>query len=393
MLQRVGINTVAMESTGVYWIPLFQILEARGLEVFRVNARHVKNVPGRKTDLSDCQWLQYLHSVGLLNRSYRPAQHICAARSLFRHRDSLIEMAASHVQHLHKALDQMNLQIHHVITGQTGLAILDAILGGRRDPTELAKLRDRWIKATPETIIKSLRGDYQPEHLFTLKQALAAYRHDQQLIAECDREIAGYLRQFGSRCELPQPEAPVPGKRGRGRPRGSHTPEAALHRELHRIFGVDLVQVPGFDVSTVMTLATEIGPDLSKFRSSRAFASWLALCPDNDKTGGQVVATGTRPSKSRAPGAFRMAAYSLHGSFSFLGEYYRRFRARLGAPKAITAAAHKLARIFFHLVTTQQANDESIFAEQETIHRQRLQRRLKTQARLLGFELVPVAGV
>lgn len=166
-----------------------------------------------------------------------------------------------------------------------------------------------------------------------------------------------------------------------------------MQRELHRIFGVDLVQVPGFDISTVMTLATEIGPDLSKFRSGGAFASWLTLCPDNDKTGGRVVATGTRPSKSRAREAFRMAAYSLHGSFSFLGEYYRRFRARLGAPKAITAAAHKLARIFFHIVTTQQPYDESVFAEQEIIHRQRLERRLKTQARRLGFELVPATGV
>lgn len=394
-LQGLGIDTVAMESTGVYWIPLFQILEARGIQVFLVNARHVKNVPGRKSDVSDCQWLQYLHSVGLLNGSYRPAQHVCAARSLFRHRDSLVEMAASHVQHLQKALDQMNLQIHHVIsdiTGQTGLAILDAILGGQRNPAELAKLRDRRIKASPETVTKSLQGDYRPEHVFTLKQALAVYRYYQQLIAECDQEIQGHLRQFESLYEPPQPETFALPQRGRGRPRGSHTPEAKMQRELHRIFGVDLVEVPGLNVATLGTLVTEVGPDLSKFRSASAFASWLTLCPDNESSGGKVLAAKTRRSKSRATEAFRMAAYSLHSSLSFLGEYYRRLRARLGAPKAITAAAHKLARIFYHMVTTKQRYNETIFAEQETKYRKRLERRLKAQAQYLGFELLPIAA-
>jgi transposase len=392
-LQSLGIDTVAMESTGVYWIPLYQILEARGIEVFLVNARHVKNVPGRKSDISDCQWLQYLHSVGLLNGSYRPAQHVCAARSLFRHRDSLIEMAASHIQHMQKALDQMNLQIHHVIsdiTGLTGLAILDAILAGQRDPAVLAKLRDRRIQASPETIIKSLQGEYRPEHLFTLKQALAAYRHYLQLISECDLEIQSHLRQFESLYEIPTEPAPTPVQRRRGRPCGSHTPEAKMARELHRIFGVNLIEVPGLNVSTVGTLATEVGPDLSKFRSAGAFSSWLTLCPDNESSGSKVLTGKTRRSKSRAREAFRMAAYSLHSSMSFLGEYYRRLRAKLGAPKAIIAAAHKLARIFFHMVTTRQAYNESIFAKQEIIYRRRLQNRLKAQARQFGFQLVPI---
>ena len=394
-LQRLGIDTVAMESTGVYWIPLFQILEARGIEVFLVNARHVKNVPGRKSDVSDCQWLQYLHSVGLLNGSYRPAHRVCAARSLFRHRESLIQMAASHVQHIQKALDQMNLQIHHVIsdiTGRTGLAILDAILAGQREPAELAKLRDGRIKASPETITKSLKGDYLPEHLFTLKQALAAYRHYQQLIAECDQEIQSHLRQFESLCEPPQEAALATPQRGRGRPRGSRTPEAGMRTELHRIFGVDLIDVPGLNVSTVGTLVTEVGPDLSKFRSASAFASWLTLCPDNEISGGKILHAKTRSSKSRATKALRMAAYSLHGSTSYLGQYYRRMRAKLGAPKAITAAAHKLARIFYHMVTTEQPYNETIFAEQEMIYRKRLEKKLKAQARKLGFELIPAAA-
>ncbi len=391
-LQSLGIDTVAMESTGVYWIPLFQILEARGIEVFLVNARHVKNVPGRKSDISDCQWLQYLHSVGLLNGSYRPAQHVCATRSLFRHRESLTQMAASHIQHMQKALDQMNLQIHHVIsdiTGLTGLAIVDAILAGQRDPAALAKLRDPRIKATPETIMKSLQGDYRAEHLFTLKQALAAYRHYQQLIAECDQEIQNYLRQFESLCE-PPPEIPPASHSGPTRRHRLSPEEAELKKQLHRIFGVDLVEVPGLNVSTIGTLATEVGPDLSKFRSASAFASWLTLCPDNEKSGGKILSAKTRRSQNRATNAFRMAAQSLHRSTSFLGEYYRRQRAKLGAPKAITAAAHKLARIFFHMVTQQQRYDETIFAELEIMYRKRLERRLRTQARQLGFELIPV---
>lgn len=392
-LARVGVRTVAMESTGVYWIPLNQILEERGIEVCLVNARHVRNVPGRKSDVSDCQWLQFLHSVGLLNRSFRPAQAVCTVRTLLRHREGLIEMAASHVQHIHKALTQMNLQIHHVIsdiTGQTGLAILDAILAGERDPEKLAELRDRRIKATGETIAKSLVGDYRSEHLFTLRQALLIYRHYQQMIAECEREIYARLSQFASMCQPPQPEKLAAGKRGRGRPRGSHTEEAWLQKELHRVFGTDLTIVPGLHVFTILVLLTEIGPDLSRFPNVAAFVSWLGLCPDNKVSGGKVLSAKTRHVKNRAAEAFRLAAQSLHSSLSSLGELYRRLRARLGAPKAITAAAHKLARIFFHLVTTRQPYDETVFAQNEALYRKRLEKRLKTQARHLGYELTPI---
>ncbi len=209
-LQRCGVETVAMESTGVYWIPLFQMLEARGFQVCLVNARHVKNVPGRKSDVSDCQWLQYLHTVGLLHACFRPEQQVCAVRSLMRYRESLVEMAAVHLQHMQKALDQMNLQLHHVISdlsGTTGMAILDAILAGERDPHRLARLRDPRIQATPATIVKSLVGDYRREHLFTLRQSVAAYRHYQQLMAACDVEIeqmlGGVFRWSWARCAGP----------------------------------------------------------------------------------------------------------------------------------------------------------------------------------------------
>jgi hypothetical protein len=212
-LKACNIETVAMESTGVYWIPFFQILEARGFTVLLVNARHVKNVPGRKSDVSDCQWLQYLHSVGLLHGSFRPEQAVCTVRSILRHRDSLVQMASSHVQHMQKALDQMNLQLHHVIsdiTGVTGMTILEAILAGERNPHTLAALRDGRVKATADTIAKSLVGDYRREHLFTLRQSLAAFRHYQKLIGACDSEIAQLLETFESKVDPPEASAPEP---------------------------------------------------------------------------------------------------------------------------------------------------------------------------------------
>jgi transposase len=391
-LKACHIETVAMESTGVYWIPLFQILEARGFKVFLVNAHHVKNVPGRKSDVSACQWLQYLHSVGLLRGSFRPQQAVCSVRSILRHRDSLVQMASSHVQHMQKALDQMNLQLHHVIsdiTGMTGIAILEAILAGERNPHTLAALRDRRIKASADTIAKSLVGDYRREHLFTLRQSLAAFRHYQQLIAACDREIAQSLEQFESKLDPPvdpPPASPSPSNDG-SKPKASE-PSFDLQTHLHRIFGVDLTQVPGINVLTAQTLLAEIGPDLSRFPSGPEFASWLGLCSDNRVSGGKVLSVKTRKVKNRAATALRMAALSVHRSQSFLGHFYRRMRAKLGAPKAITATAHKLARILYHMVTTGHAYDETICAQNEVQNRKRMEARLRKQARELGLQLV-----
>ncbi|MGA2922369.1 MAG: IS110 family transposase [Candidatus Sulfotelmatobacter sp.] len=298
-LKACHIETVAMESTGVYWIPLFQILEARGFKVFLVNAHHVKNVPGRKSDVSDCQWLQYLHSVGLLRGSFRPEQAVCSVRSILRHRDSLVQMGSSHVQHMQKALDQMNLQLHHVIsdiTGMTGIAILEAILAGERNPHTLAALRDRRIKAGADTIAKSLVGDYRREHLFTLRQSLAAFRHYQELIAACDREIAQSLEEFESKVD-PPPGSTSPSHDG-SKPKTSE-PGFDLQTHLHRIFGVDLTQVPGINVLTTQTLLAEIGPDLSRFPSGPELASWLGLCPDNrDKRREGVVGQNSQSQES-----------------------------------------------------------------------------------------------
>ena len=386
-LKQCGVKTVAMESTGVYWIPLFQILEDRGIEVYLVNARHVKNVPGRRTDVCDCQWLQFLHSVGLLRASYRPEQEVCAIRSLLRHRESLVQMAATHVHHMQKALDQMNLQLHHVIsdiTGQTGLAIVEAILAGERNPYVLAKLRHDRIKASEEVIAKSLVGDYRPEHLFTLRQSLAAYHHYGKLIDHCDREIRRCLEEF-------KPNLPDASQGGSQKVSSlTAAADGVLRSELKRVFGIDLTKIPGIRVGIAQTLFGEIGPDFTKFRSASAFASWMGLCPDNEISGGKVLGVGTRKVKCRAATALRMAAQSLHHSKSALGDFYRRMRAKLGAPKAITAAAHKLARIIFHLVTTAQEFDDSRFAADQLRYQKRQEAKLRAKAKALGFQLIPI---
>jgi len=389
-LQRCGIETAAMESTGVYWIPLFQMLEARGIKVCLVNARYVKNVPGRKSDVSDCQWLQYLHAVGLLRASFRPEQQICAVRSLMRYRESLVQMAAVHLQHMQKALDQMNLQLHHVISdlsGTTGMAILDAILAGERDPLKLAQLRDGRIKASETTIAKSLMGDYRREHLFTLRQSMVAYRNYQKQMSEIDVEIEQMLVEFSDGAGPDAPALPQP--KDRHKPRRNDL-RFDLRTQLYRIFGVDLTAIPGINAMTAHVLLSEVGRDLSGFRNAAAFASWLGLCPGNRVSGGKVLSSRTRSVNHRLAHALRMAAQSLFRSQSWLGQYFRRMRAKLGAPKSITAAAHKLARILFHILTTGQAYDETVFAQQEAHNHQRMQQKLRQQARLFGFQLVEI---
>src|SRR5215472_4305551 len=382
------IRTVAMESTGVYWIPVFQILEARGIKVCLVNSQHVKHVPGRKSDVADCRWLQYLHSVGLLRSSFRPEDAICRVRSLLRHRDGLVEMAAAHIQHMQKALSQMNLQLHHVLsdlTGKSGMAILDAILAGERNPQVLANLRDGRVKASAETIVKSLVGDYRREHLFTLRQSLDSYRHYQALMAACDREIEDYLKEFDSKIDIDQ--HPLPPERYPHRRRKNEF-HFDMRTELYRILGVDLTAIPGFNAITAHAVLAEVGRDLSRFRNAAAFVSWLGLCAQNKKSGGKVLSTKTRRTKNRLNSALRVAAQTLHRSQTYLGAYYRRMRARLGAPKANTAAAHKLARILFHLLTAAQPFDENVFAADEQRRRTRMENRLRRQAREFGFQLV-----
>ena len=385
-----GVTTVALESTGVYWIPIFQILEAAGLEVVLVNARHCKNLPGRKTDVQDCQWLQYLHSVGLLRPSFRPADQVCAVRTLLRHRDSLVQGAARGVNHLHKALTQMNLQLQHVIsdlTGVTGLAILQAILGGERDPQKLAALKDHRIKASRDVLAKSLRGDWREEHLFTLGQSFELWQKHQQLIAQCDQQIAQMLGAFDTRSEKDAVLAPA---RGRHKKPQRNEPQFLAREECLRVLGVDLTAVPGFGTPTVLVLLGELGPAFAeKFQTAKHFGSWLGLCPDNRITGGKIYSVKTRDVKSRVATALRLAAQSLGRAQNYFGDLYRRWKARLGGPKAVTAMAHKLARVLWHLLKFKVEFDWKVFAKEEEKIKRKKVARLFNLAESLNYQLTP----
>jgi transposase len=388
------ITTVVMESTGVYWIPLFQILEARGFEVALVNARHVKNVPGRpKTDRFDCRWLQKLHTYGLLAPSFRPPEDICQLRSLLRHRENLIRMTVKHIQHMQKSLDQMNLHLHHVIsdiTGVTGMRIIRAIVAGERDPRTLAQYRDYRIKSSADTIAKALEGDYRAEHVFTLTQSLALYDFTQQQIAACDQEIERILATLDS--QVDPDEHPLPPPTTTHRHPQRNEPAFDLRTHLYRITGVDLTQVPGFQAPTIHIILAEVGLNMHKWPTDKHFASWLGLCPDNQISGGKVLATGSRRVQNRASRALRMAAQSLRTSPSYLGAFYRRMRSKLGPAKATTATAHKLAKILYHMLKEKTSYRER--GAEYYLHRdqERKLKQLRKQAKHLGFDLVPQAS-
>ena len=393
-LENCGIETVAMESTGVYWIPVFQILESRGFEVKLANARHVKNVPGRKTDVLDCQWLQRLHTYGLLSGSFRPEDSICVLRSYWRHRDNLIRYAAAHVQHMQKALTEMNVQLHKVIsdiTGVTGMRIIGAILAGERNPLILAEMKDPRIKSTQDDIAKALQGDYRQEHLFALRQALELYEFYRQQLEACDREIEQYLNQFESKVDLETNSVP-PSKRAKKKPRGNE-PCFDLRSHLYRISGVDFTQIDGLDVLSVQAVLSEVGLDPSPFPTVKHFTSWLGVCPNNRITGGRIKSSKTRKVVNRAADTFRLAAQGLANSSSALGGYYRRMRARLGAPKAITATAHKLARIFYHLWKTGDSYTDPGIDYYEQRYKDRVLRNIKRKANQLGYLVIlqPIA--
>ena len=384
-----AIKTVAIESTGVYWIGLFQILERRGLEVCLVNARHVKGVPGRKTDIQDCQWLQYLHSVGLLRGSFRPAEAVCAVRCILRHRDTLLQSASRQVLLMQKALTQMNLQLHNVISdipGVSGLAIIDAILLGEREPSKLAGLCDARIKASRQVVANSLVGDYRPEHLFCLQQALASYRHFQNLITACDEHIEAMLACFDSHEQCA--EAPCAKYKAQG-----NQPAFDVPSEMHRILGVDLTGIPGMSAQGVLSFFCEVGPQITRFPSSRHFASWLGLCPDNRISGGKILSSKTRNVRCRLANALRMAATTLYRSHSSSGDYFRRLRAKLGSPSALTAAAHKLARILFAMLRDRRSFDPQLLGILNEKHLRRRQNSLRKYAASLGFELVPIQNL
>jgi transposase len=415
-LKECGVTTVAMESTGVYWVALYQKLEAAGIEVFLVNARHVRHVPGRKSDVKDCQWLQRLHSFGLLSASFRPEDMICRLRSLQRHRLNLVSAAAAEIQHMQKALQQMNLHLHHVISdlsGVSGLRIIEAILAGQRDPGQLANLREPGAhKSTLAQMKAALVGDYRPEHLFVLAQSLQAYRFYQARIEECDREIEPLLQQLAERFErsaspLPgqssQPEAikdqaaqsqsSAPAKQKRKRKPKANQPKINLAGYLHRICGVDLTQVVGLDVLSVLLIVSEIGVDMSKWRNAKAFCSWLGLCPGNKISGGKVLDSRTCKVINRVATTLRLAAQAIGRSNTCLGIFYRRKKAHLGPAKATTATARKLACLVYHLLKYKDQYREPDPVTYQLKVEKAFLSKLQKQAAALGYQLLPTALV
>ena len=380
-LKKCKIDTVAMESTGVYWIPLYEILEKKGIKVYLVNARYVKNVPGRKTDVLDCQWIQQLHSYGLLQAAFRPEQHIAELRSYLRQRSMLIEYSSSHIQHMQKALSQMNIQLHNVIshiTGSTGLTIIRDIVAGERDPVKLSKHRDPRCKNPEEIIRKSLEGHYKEEHIFALKQALELYDTYREKINDCNKQIEEVIKSIEGKIDKDLPK-------NNKKERNNNIFSFDVPSELMRITGVDITKIPGINSQIALRIVSEIGTDMTKFKSAKQFASWLGLCPGNKISGGKRLSGKTKPSANRAAQALRMAAYSLHRSHSALGAFLRRLKSRLGAPKAITATAHKLALILYAMIKERKEYEEMGAEYYEKKYKERMIKNIKRKAAKLGL--------
>jgi len=387
-LKACGVETVAMQATGVYWVALYQILEEYELQVNVVNAHHTKTLPGRKTDVLECQWLQKLHTFGLLNNSFQPAEEIRVLRTYMRQREKLVAAASTCIQHMQKALTEMNIQLANVISdisGMTGIAILRAIVNGERNPHTLAGLKNERIHASRQEIAQSLEGNWRPELLFVLEQSLALYDTYHQKIAECDQKIETHLKTMESNENTEQQLTQV-------RIRRSHHKQTSwvdLHMHLHRIAGVDLTQIDGINVQTAQTVISEVGVDMTRWRSEKQFASWLGLCPDNRISGGKVLKRGTRRVVNRAATAFRMAAWSLFRSQSALGANFRRLRRKLGAPKAVTAMAHKLAKLVYRMLKFGQAYVDKGAEHYEAKYRQQTIKWLAKTAAALNLQLTP----
>jgi transposase len=385
-----GGTTVAMASTGVSWIPLFELLEARGLQVLLIDPRQAKRAPGRpKTDRLDCQWLQRLHAYGLLAGAFRPDDQVCVLRGYLRHRQMLLTYAAHHIQHMHKALEQMHLKLTQVvseITGVTGMAILKAIIAGERNPQHLAKLRNPHCHHPEDDIAKALQGTWRAEHLFALRQAveLSAFYHQQ--ITQCDQQINAHLETFGDTSA----GQPLPPKARRHKK--TNEPRFDARPPLSRMAGVDLTTIEGIEEGTALGMLSEIGTDMTRWPSVKHFCSWLGRCPQHNISGGKVLSRRVRPGAHRVTVALRLAARSLHHSQSALGAFFRRMKARLGTPKAITAAAHKLARLVYHLLKHGSAYVQQGLENYEAQYHERKVKTMAKQAKALGYTLVPLVA-
>lgn len=381
-----GVTTVAMESTGVYWVPVCQVLEGYNLEVKLVDARHVKNVPGRKTDVSDCQWIQQLHRHGLLRGCFLPQAEIEVIRQYWRQRCMLVESASREILHMQKAFEQMNLHVHKVlsdITGVSGMKITRAILSGERNPKVLAAMREKGVKRSEKEIVKALTGNYREEQLFALSQSVQLYDTFHAMIRDCDEKLEQCLKRFESKV----PEQDLPPTSGSGH-RRKNEPDFQLERELHRISGVDLTAIDGISSITAQTIVSEVGFDLSDFPSEKHFSSWLCLCPNNRITGGKVKRSRTLKNSNRVATALRLAAQSLHRSDSAMGAFFRRMKARLGAPKAITATARKLACLIYRMLRYGMEYIDIGQQQYQQRYRQQQINSLRKRADALGYVLI-----
>jgi len=385
-LKSVGVKTIAMESTGVYWIPVFEILEGHGFEVLLVNARDVKNVPGRKTDVNDAQWLQQLHQHGLLRGSFRPRDAVVCLRAYLRHRQGIVEYAASHVQHMQKALMQMNVQLHHVvsdITGVTGMRIVRAIVAGTHDPGELAKHRDVRCASSEETIREALTGNYRPEHVFALKHALELWDVHQEKIRECDVAIERALASLNE--SRPIPSKPLPERR---QPKVRGEPKFDVRSALYTMLGADLSQIHGLGPYTILRLVAECGDDMTRWPTEKHFTSWLSLAPGNKISGGRVLSSSTRRTSNRTAALLRLVAVTVGRTQTALGAFYRRLGARVGKAKAVTATARKLAVLFYRALRYGMTYADPGAEYYEARYKRRVLDNLERRARSLGYALV-----
>jgi transposase len=385
-LRAAKVDAVAMEATGVYWIPLYDLLESEGFEVTLADPHQTRSAPGRpKTDVKDCMWVQRLHSLGLLSAAFRPDEPIRVLRGYQRHRASLVEEQSRFVLRMQKALEQMNVKLTQAVSdvlGVTGLAIIEAILAGERDPHKLAALRRHGCKRDRAAIARALEGTWQAEHLFALKQSLEVYKHFRQKIIECDQAIEAHLATLALP-ELPEPPAPA----RPARPARKNEARFDARQALYRMSGVDLTAIEGVGANTALVILSEIGTDVSRWRNEKAFGAWLGLAPNPKKTGGKLKSSRTRAGANRAAQALRLAARTLQSSKSALGAFFRRIAARRGVPKAITAAAYKLARIVYGMLKNGQQYAARGEAEYEEQYRQRQLKQLAKKARELGYEL------